>query len=373
MDVMWGKVDGKKHTGVARLSIANMICKHSGVYTLEMRIPSDKRLSKDLVGWMNKLHLTFEQRQAFRLSLLDQGIFVLVDLAIVDVKAVMQALAIAAGWTEPWAKVKEGAILGEKLRMLKFMEIAKLKLSGHEVTIVVTNKGGPIKSWLLPVSKNCNRVSPHLLQVTHHAITELMSRGFLPTDFESKWPLASDRLEQVKASWTRNGVVVMPSTLGEMFCKAGGTYNLNVVLDNDDHLEGDLVSWMNGLALTYLQRTNMRKGFFAQHITDLTSLRRVDVAALMVFVLQGDHVEGFDVQLEQRLLDQKQFLIRATVHSATPGTISMLRMDEKMLKAQQALDETRFEVQRSADDQKFGVLVPVLCVVVTLGWAMWRK
>jgi len=176
MDVMWGKVVGEKHTGVARLSIASMICRHSGVYTLELRIPGDKRLSTKLVGWMNKLHLTFEQRRAFRVGLLDQGIFIVLDLAIIDVTSLMQALAIASGWTQKWAQVKEGRIIADKLRMLKYMEIAKLKASGHEVVVVVANKGGPIKSWLLPVSANCNRVSPHLLQVTHYAVTALEPR-----------------------------------------------------------------------------------------------------------------------------------------------------------------------------------------------------
>jgi len=320
MDVMWGKVVGKKHTGVARLSIASMICRHSGVYTLELRIPGDKRLSTKLVGWMNKLHLTFEQRRAFRVGLLDQGIFIVLDLAIIDVTSLMQALAIASGWTQKWAQVKEGRIIADKLRMLKYMEIAKLKASGHEVVVVVANKGGPIKSWLLPVSANCNRVSPHLLQVTHYAVTELLSRGFLPKNFLSLGP-AVDRLKLLKASWTLNGAVVLPSTIGEMFCKGGGSYKLNVVLPNDAHLEGDLVAWMNTLVLTYEQRTALRNAFYAQEIFDLSSFARVDVANVMntlVCPSCPDAAPGFEGAIRHQLVAQAAFLVRTQRRTVPP-------------------------------------------------------
>jgi len=324
MDVMWSKVVGLKRTGVARLSIASMICKHNGVYALEMRIPGDKRLSTKLVGWMNEIHLTFEQRRAFRLGLLDQGIFIVLDLAIIDVSSMMQALAVAAGWKEPWTQVKQGRIIGDKLRMLKYMEIAKLKVSGHEVIVSVANKGGSIKSWLLPVSSNCNRVSPHLLQVTHYAITELLNRGFLAQNFKMLGP-AIDRLKMLKASWTLKGVVVLPSTIGEMFCKGGGSYMLNVVLPNDAHLESDLVAWMNTLVLTFEQRSALRKAFYKQKIFDLSSVAQVDVAKVMKTLVCPSCPEaasGFEGAIEHQLKAQKAFLVRSSappVHTLAAG------------------------------------------------------
>jgi len=329
LDVMWGKIVGEKSLGVARLSIASMICKQSGVYTLELRIPGDKRLIAKLVARMNKLHLTFEQRDAFRSDLLDQGIFIVLDLAIIDVSSMMSALAIAAGWTQPWAQVKEGRIISDKLRMLKFMEISKMKVSGHEVTVSVSNKGGHIKSWLLPVSSNCNRVSPHLLQVTHHAITELLNRGFLPKNFLTLGP-AVDRLKMLQSTWTRNGVVVLPSTIGETFCKGGGSYNLNVVLANDEHLEPDLVAWMNSLDLSYDQRTIMRKAFYAQDIFDLASIGKVDTAEIMKTLVCPscpDAAPGFEGATRQKLLGQKLFILRTAeqphlVHLSLRSSVS---------------------------------------------------
>jgi len=319
-----------------------MFCKGAGTYNLNVVLPNDEHLDGDLVSWMNGLVLTYKQRSDMRDGFFAQQITDLTSLRRVDVAAIMLALTSSDHTLGFDVEIEQ--------RLLDEIEQRLLDLSGHEVTIVVTNKGGPIKSWLLPVSKNCNRVSHHLLQVTHLAVTELVSRGFEPPDFESSNPLATDRLRNMSASWTRNGVVVMPSTLGEMFCKGAGTYNLNVVLPNDEHLEGDLVSWMNGLVLTYKQRSDMRQGFFAQQITDLTSLRRVDVAALKLALTSPSNTPGFDVEIEQRLLDQKQFLIRALSQSATPGATSMLQaphaLDEKMLEAQHALDEKRFEVQR---------------------------
>jgi len=313
LNLMWGKVVGGEHLGVARSSIAHMMCSQSGVYSMEIRIPDDKRLSSKLVGWINKLHLTFEQRQAFRLGLLDQGIFIILDLAIIDVSSMMQALATAAAWEEPWAQVKEGQVIGDKLRMLKYMEIANLKRSGHTVTVSLANKGGSIKSWLLPVSSTCNRVSPHLLQVTHFAVTELLNRGFLAQNFKMLGP-AIDRLKMLKASWTLKGVVVLPSTIGEMFCKGGGSYMLNVVLPNDAHLESDLVAWMNTLVLTFEQRSALRKAFYKQKIFDLSSVAQVDVAKVMKTLVCPSCPEaasGFEGAIEHQLKAQKSFLVRS--------------------------------------------------------------
>jgi len=313
LNLMWGKVVGGEHLGVARSSIAHMMCSQSGVYSMEIRIPDDKRLSSKLVGWINKLHLTFEQRQAFRLGLLDQGIFIKLDLAILDVSSMMQALATAAAWEEPWAQVKEGQVIADKLRTLKYMEIANLKRSGHTVTVSLANKGGSIKSWLLPVSSNCNRVSPHLLQVTHFAVTELLNRGFLPNNFLSLGP-ALDRLKMLKGSWSLDGVVVLSSTIGEMLCKGGGDYKLNVVLPNEQYLGADLVAWMNQLVLTYEQRTALRQAFIAQKIVDLSSVRGVDVAEVMKALVCPscpDALPGFKGSIQHQLLSQKSFLLHS--------------------------------------------------------------
>jgi len=106
-------------------TVAEMMCKGIGGFTMFVDSPEDKAFSSDIVGWMNVLKLTFDQRQGLREGLVDQKIVSLTQMAHADV-AQLEAKVLSA-WpsVEPAFKASLAhAILEVKSWVLKELKPA---------------------------------------------------------------------------------------------------------------------------------------------------------------------------------------------------------------------------------------------------------
>jgi len=107
-------------------TVAEMMCKGIGGFTMFVDSPEDKAFSSDIVGWMNVLKLTFDQRQGLREGLVDQKIVCLTQMAHADV-AQLEAKVLSA-WpsVEPAFKASLAhAIVEAKSSVLKELKPTK--------------------------------------------------------------------------------------------------------------------------------------------------------------------------------------------------------------------------------------------------------
>jgi len=70
--------------------IEQLFCKKAATFMLRVDLPNDSLLKADLVAWMNKLVLTFEQRSALRLALVKQKVHSLASFPNIQVEAVVK-------------------------------------------------------------------------------------------------------------------------------------------------------------------------------------------------------------------------------------------------------------------------------------------
>jgi len=211
---------------------------------------------------------------------MEQGIFYLADLIILDVPALFAKVRIAGTVVPDPVKAKELAFTQAKVQLLK-TQMVKDSDAGNSSDVVVTlkNKGGAIMSWQIPVSTRCSRVSLHMLQITNLAVEELRNRGMLPKDSDGADTTSEDILKSVRARWLQHGSVLLTSTVGQRLCTRGGAFTLRVDMIGDVGLQPSLVNWMNGL-LKYEQRQGLVDGLIEQKIVRLSSMARVDIERL---------------------------------------------------------------------------------------------
>lgn len=281
---------------------------------MTLNIPNDKRLGTQLVNWMNTLHLSYEQREAFRKEFVTQGIFEKEDISVLEFLPMMKRIATASQWPSAWAEEPEGMIIHRKLLNEKYAEIAKQKhgkFAGHDVVVTLKNAGGTIKSWLMAVSSNCRRVNMYFKQLCQFSLAELEKRGLLTKGYEKKKDIMQ-RLELLHAQWSiesTSNYVLLPSRIEQLLCTRSANFVLSVELPNDELLMPDLVAWMNKLVLTFKQRTALRKALTAQKVQALASLASVNVKKAVedsVRTCSNNCPQAFEDLLTYVLTTQKQ-------------------------------------------------------------------
>jgi len=110
-------------------TIGMMMCKGIGGFTLVVDNPEDKAFSSDIVGWMNTVTLTFDQRQGLREGLVDQKIVCLSQMAHADVSKLEAKVLSAWPSVEPAFK----ASLAHAILAVKASEVAKFKANSPPV------------------------------------------------------------------------------------------------------------------------------------------------------------------------------------------------------------------------------------------------
>jgi len=178
-----------------------------------------------LIHFLTNMPLEYAHRVHLRKGLLKQKIFNLAGMANIDVDAITARI-------DPYRRSVKGVkALAHRLRLQKYKELAKLKSptdeSGHLISVALKNKGGVIKSWVLPVSKNCAKVASYMFTVNKLAILALQQGGFIKTEFLTESRI-KHRLEDLHAEWRFQGQTLLETTVGEQFCKKGGKYTLHI-------------------------------------------------------------------------------------------------------------------------------------------------
>jgi len=87
-----------RHNSKAMLesTVVDEFCKNGGVFSLFVELPNDQLFASDLLGWMNKLPLNYEERGAFQDTLIGSNKFDLASLATADVEKIMHKVSLAS-------------------------------------------------------------------------------------------------------------------------------------------------------------------------------------------------------------------------------------------------------------------------------------